>query len=140
MTKARRSPRVPWDKLFELASATRQRAYAPYSNLKVGAALLTRGGETVGGCNFENSSYGLSICAERNAVGQAVARAGKIQILAMAIVSDTLEPCPPCGMCRQTLIEFADAGLPIRSRTLRGQQQQYTLGELLPHAFTAHFL
>ncbi len=140
MTKARRRPILPWDKLFELASATRQRAYAPYSNLKIGAALLTRDGKTVGGCNLENSSYGLSICAERNAVGQAVARAGKTQILAMAIVSDTPEPCPPCGMCRQTLIEFADASLPIRTRNLRGQQQQYTLGDLLPHAFTGHFL
>jgi cytidine deaminase len=140
MTKARRRPALPWDKLFELASATRQRAYAPYSNLKIGAAVLTSDGKTVGGCNLENASYGLSICAERNAVGQAVARAGKIQILAMAIVADTPEPCPPCGMCRQTLIEFANASLPIRTRNLRGQQRQYTLGDLLPHAFTGQFL
>ena len=140
MTKARRNLVLPWGKLFESASAARERAYAPYSNLRIGAALLTRDGEIVAGCNLENSSYGLSICAERNTVGQAVARAGKIQILAMAIVSDTPEPCPPCGMCRQTLIEFAEPSLPIRTRTLRGQQRRYTLGDLLPHAFTGRFL
>ena len=130
---------IPWEKLFEAAAKVRERAHAPYSRFPVGAAVLYPGGEVVTGCNVENSSYGLSVCAERGALAAGVAQ-GRGKPLAVAIVVDTPTPCPPCGMCRQVMLEFAPKDLPVRSRNLKGDEARYTLGELLPHAFSSDFL
>ena len=129
---------VDWQRLFEAAEAARQRAYAPYSKFQVGAALLCDDGSIVSGCNVENASYGLTVCAERNAIGSAVLQ--KKKPVAVAIVVDSREPTPPCGMCRQVIAEFGSAELPIASRTSAGKEARWTLGELLPHAFTRSFL
>ena len=131
--------RIPWKALFAAASEARTRAYAPYSDFQVGAALLTEEGVLFSGGNVENASYGLSICAERNAVSRAVLE-GHHRIRAVAILVDTDEPTPPCGMCRQTLAEFATPGMEVRSRNLQGKELRTTLQELLPHAFTRAFL
>jgi len=94
-------------KLFGLARAAMKHAYAPYSDFRVGAAILLRGGRIFTGCNVENASYGLTICAERNAVFAAVAAsARKPEILAVAVVNHRGVPCSPCGACRQVLAEF----------------------------------
>lgn len=130
---------IPWEQLFESARKVRERAHAPYSRFPVGAAVLFEGGSVVTGCNVENSSYGLSVCAERSALAAAVAQ-GLGKPVAVAIVVDTPSPCPPCGMCRQVMTEFAPPSLPVRSRNLKGDEARYTLGELLPHAFTSDFL
>jgi cytidine deaminase len=130
---------LPWEKLFELAMQVRERAHAPYSRFPVGAAVLYADGSVVTGCNVENSSYGLSVCAERSAFAAGVAQ-GRGKPVAVAIVVDTPTPCPPCGMCRQVMMEFAPKELPVRSRNLKGDEARYTLGELLPHAFTSDFL
>lgn len=132
-------PAIDWDSLFRDALDARERAYAPYSNFQVGAALLFEDGRVYKGCNVENASYGLSMCAERNAIGQAVgARAGKVR--AVAIVADSEIPCPPCGMCRQVIAEFAPPDVPVRTRNLKGVERQYTVRELLPDAFGPDFL
>jgi cytidine deaminase len=104
----------------------------------VGAALLFDDGSIASGCNVENASFGLTVCAERNAIG-AMVLSGR-QLGACAIVVDSEIPTPPCGMCRQVLAEFAGPDLIVRSRTLKGDEAAYTLGELLPHAFTQSFL
>jgi len=140
---ARRRPKrlpIPWKELFALARAMRLHAYAPYSKFRVGAAVLTADGSLFGGCNVENSSYGVSSCAERNALCTAVSVLGALRIAALAIVTQSDRPCPPCGMCRQMFAEFASAGLPVRSRTLKGRQASYRLEKLLPSAFSAQFL
>lgn len=129
---------VPWQQLFDAAEAARQRAHAPYSKFHVGAAILCEDGSIVGGCNVENASYGLTVCAERNAIGAMVL--GGLKPVAVAIVVDSREPTPPCGMCRQVLAEFGAPELPVRSRTPRGDEARWTVGELLPHAFTRSFL
>jgi cytidine deaminase len=132
-------PRIPWDELFARAEAVRKKAYAPYSKFKVGAALLAADGTIVAGCNVENASYGLALCAERSAVGQIVAL-GKRPV-ACAIVVDSKKPTPPCGMCRQVLAELGGLDMPVISRTVRGNQEaRWTVGELLPDAFTPDFL
>ncbi len=131
-------PDVPWEKLFAAATHARSRAYVPYSKFPVGAALLTEKGEIVEGCNVENSSYGLTICAERTAFSRAVVE-GRGKIVAVAIVVDTEKPCPPCGMCRQVMAEFCPPATEIRSRNLKGDEDTYTLGEVLPHAFTKEY-
>ena len=123
--------------LVPAARAARRRAYAPYSGFRVGAAVLA-GGRVFEGANVENASYGLTVCAERNAIG-ALVLAGR-KPLAVAIVVDSREPTPPCGMCRQVLAEFSAPELPVRSRTPSGQEARWTVGELLPHAFTRSFL
>ncbi len=130
---------VPWEALFKAARAARDRAYAPYSHFPVGAAVLSDSGEIFPGCNVENASYGLSVCAERHAIGRMV-QSGSQKAVAVAIVVDTPQPTPPCGMCRQVLTEFAGVELQVRSRNLEGVEEQRTLGELLPHAFTKAFL
>jgi cytidine deaminase len=130
---------IPWEKLFEQATKVRERAHAPYSRFPVGAAVLYADGSVVTGCNVENSSYGLSVCAERGAFAAGVAQ-GRGKPVAVAIVVDTPTPCPPCGMCRQVMMEFAPKELPVRSRNLKGDEARYSLGELLPHAFTSDFL
>ena len=129
---------VPWEQLFEAAELARQRAHAPYSKFHVGAVILCDDGSISAGCNVENASYGLTVCAERNAVGGMVL-AGKKPV-AVAIVVDSREPTPPCGMCRQVLAEFGASTLPVASRTVAGTVAQWTIAELLPHAFTRSFL
>ena len=108
-------------------------AHAPYSNFRVGAALRTRDGRLVTGCNVENSAYGLAICAETLAVASAVSQ-GLTEFEEIAIASDDREPTPPCGACRQVLNEFAP-NIKISSYTRDGKEASWTLSELLPHAF-----
>jgi cytidine deaminase len=123
--------------LLDAARDAAGRAFAPYSGYRVGAALRTRGGEIVAGCNVENASYGLSMCAERVAVFAAVAR-GRVSrgagIEAICVHAPS-RPAPwPCGACRQVLHEFATAGLLVLVDGPDGLVRA-TLDELLPHAF-----
>lgn len=134
----RRMAAIPWKALFTQAERARAAAHAPYSGFAVGAAIACDNGEVVSGCNVENASFGLTVCAERNAVGQMQLRGARPR--AVAIVVDSQIPTPPCGMCRQVLAEFGGPELEIRSRTLNGLEASYTLGGLLPHTFTAAFL
>ncbi len=130
---------IPWEALFQAATKVRERAHVPYSRFPVGAAILYEDGSVMAGCNVENATYGLTVCAERGAFAAGVAQ-GHRKPRAVAIVVDTPTPCPPCGMCRQVMAEFAPPEVPVRSRNLRGDEARYTLGELLPHAFTRDFL
>lgn len=126
----------PWETLFAAAESARLRAYAPYSRFFVGAAVWGDDGRIYAGCNVENASYGLCLCAERNAVGRLVAEGGK-RVRAVAVVVASRTPTPPCGMCRQVLAELASAETPVRSRTCDGQELVGTVGEFLPNAFTS---
>jgi cytidine deaminase len=119
-----------WDNLIQLATRAREKAYAPYSQFAVGAALRTRSGRVFVGCNTENISFGLTICAERAAVFSAIT-AGERDFEAIAIVADTHVPITPCGACRQVLAEFAP-NLPILSGNLEGVTYESTLSVLLP--------
>ena len=119
--------------LIEVAKAYRERAYAAYSHFKVGAAVLTKDGKVFGGCNIENASYPVGICAERTAISKAVSE-GERDIVALAVVGDTPGPCSPCGMCRQFISEFK---IPkIIMANLKGVRKTVTLEELLPFGFT----
>jgi cytidine deaminase len=100
-----------WKSLVASASRARENAYAPYSNYQVGAALLSPDGRIFAGCNVENASYGLALCAERAAVAELVVAGGRA-IAALVVITTGPEPGRPCGLCRQTLSEFAD-DLPI---------------------------
>jgi cytidine deaminase len=124
---------LPWARLVAAARHARTHAYAPYSGFAVGAALLARDGTIWAGANVENSSYGLTICAERSAVVSAVA-AGRRHFKALALVAGRGEPASPCGACRQVLHEFAPA-LPIRMVSADGHVRDVTLAELLPFGF-----
>ncbi|HYG67750.1 MAG TPA: cytidine deaminase [Anaeromyxobacteraceae bacterium] len=124
--------------LVETARSARQRAYAPYSEFKVGAAVAASGAVHAG-ANIENASYGLTICAERAAIASAVV-AGARRVDAVAVASGTSPPTPPCGMCLQTLAEFGGPDLPVALVGTRGERVDTTLGELLPHAFGKKFL
>jgi len=127
-----------WNQLFAAAFAARARAYAPYSKFQVGAAAAATDGSIHSAANVENASYGLAMCAERNAIAQLVLAGKKLAAVAIAVDSET--PTPPCGACRQVMAEFAGADLEVRSRTPQGAESKWTLGELLPHAFTKDFL
>jgi cytidine deaminase len=120
------------DRLVEAAGLVRQRAHAPYSNFAVGSAVLDNDGGIHLGCNVENASYGLSVCAERHAVAAAVA-AGAKQLIAVAVVTETSPPTSPCGACRQVLREFGD--LQVILANLEGGRTMTTVAELLPDAF-----
>jgi cytidine deaminase len=124
--------------LVRAARAARKRAYAPYSRFRVGAAVLA-GGAVHQGCNVENASYGLTVCAERNAVG-AAALAGARRIDAVAVASGTIPPTPPCGACLQVLAELGGPGTPVLLAGPRGAPVRTTLGELLPRAFSKRYL
>jgi len=121
------------EELLAIARKAREQAYCPYSRFPVGAALLTSDGEIFAGCNVENLSFGLTVCAERTALCSAVA-AGKRQFSGMVVVTDTPEPATPCGACRQALYEFSP-DLWLVTANLQGQQRVYRLSELLPDAF-----
>ena len=118
--------------LLKEAWRVRDLAYSPYSGFAVGAALEDDTGRVFVGCNVDNLSFGLTICAERVAVGAAVA-AGAQRFRGLTIVSDSLEPVSPCGACRQVLAEFAP-DLPILCENKDGQQFRASLKELLPRA------
>ncbi len=123
-----------WAPLVGAAEAARKRAYAPYSKFAVGAALRVAGA-IYAGANVENSSYGLSLCAERGAVAAAVAAGAPLgRMEALVIATAALDPTPPCGACRQVLREFA-ADLPIRLVARGGRTEDLRLADLLAHAF-----
>jgi cytidine deaminase len=110
-----------------------RRAYAPYSNFRVGAAILTEGGEIHAGCNVENASYGLAICAERNAAAtMAFANPGDREIRLVAVFSPDAAPCFPCGACRQVLNEFGCKEVVVEKVS---GLRSYPFEEILPHAF-----
>jgi cytidine deaminase len=121
--------------LRERAFAALERAYAPYSGFRVGAALLGTDGSVTEGCNVENAAYPAGMCAERGALACAVAR-GLRTFEALAIATDAADPTPPCGMCLQALAEFAPH-LTVVSVTRGGASARWTLGELLPYIFAA---
>jgi len=120
------------DRLVEAAGSVRQRAHAPYSNFAVGSAVLDGDGAIHLGCNVENASYGLSVCAERHAVAAAVA-AGAKKLVAVAVVTETSPPTSPCGACRQVLREFGN--LQVILANLKGDRTLTSIAELLPAAF-----
>ena len=120
-------------KLISKAKEARKKAYAPYSGFKVGAALEAKNGKIYTGSNVENASYAVTCCAERTALVKAVSEGVK-SFRRIAIVADTKEPCPPCGVCRQALYEFAPRLQVIMANT-KGQAEVASLGELLTHAF-----
>lgn len=126
------------DRLVEAARVASRSAYIPYSRFPVGAALFLESGEIISGCNVENASYGLTICAERNAVFQMAAR-GHRTFVAMAVYTPTQEPATSCGACRQVLNEFAPEALVISVCDGPGVIEM-TVAELIPHAFGPHNL
>jgi cytidine deaminase len=125
--------RVDWEALFEAAERARKAAHAPYSRFRVGVAVLATDGSVHAGCNVENASYGLTVCAERNALARMVVEGKKP--LAVAILVASRKPTPPCGACRQVLSELCPPSLEVRSRTAAGKEQRFTVRGLLPHAF-----
>jgi cytidine deaminase len=122
------------ESLVQAAIEARRNAHAPYSNFPVGAAIECSDGTVFTGCNVENLSFGLTMCAERVAVGAAVA-AGRRDFLCVAVVAETNVPISPCGACRQVLAEFHPS-LPIISSTLDGKTEEFVLDQLLPRSST----
>jgi cytidine deaminase len=124
--------------LIAAARRARRRAVATFSGFKVGAALETADGTIVTGCNIENATYGLTICAERVAMFTALSE-GHRRFRAVAVVADTQAPTPPCGACRQILWEFG-GDLEVILANLRREAARYRLGDLLPLPFDARLL
>ncbi|MEO8194006.1 MAG: cytidine deaminase [Gemmatimonadales bacterium] len=129
---------TPSEALREAAFDAMENAYAPYSQFKVGAAVRTSTGEVITGCNVENAAYGEALCAERVAVAAAVAM-GFRGFEEIAIASDSADPSPPCGSCRQTMSEFAP-DLKVTSYARNGKSAVWRLGDLLPEAFALNHL
>ena len=126
------------EELIEAAKAVREKAYAPYSNFKVGAALRTKSGKIYTGCNVESASYGLTVCAERVAIWKAVSE-GEKEFETIAVAADTEELTPPCGVCRQIIWEFC-GDVPVIFANLKGKNETVKMSELLPRAFDTKFL
>ena len=124
--------------LAESARKARLRAIAPYSHFQVGAALLTRDGVVITGCNIENASYGLTTCAERVALLKALSD-GHRDFVAIAVVADTDSPTPPCGPCRQLLWEYC-GDIPVVLANLTTIAAHHQLGQLLPFPFDGRLL
>lgn len=120
--------------MIQLATQAMQKAYAPYSHFTVGSCLRTNAGTLYAGCNVENASYGLTVCAESNAIA-AMVSAGEKNLQEIVVVIPGKNPCPPCGACRQRIFEFASNDAVVHCHTTEGQQASYTLRELLPFAF-----
>ena len=127
------------EQLIELATQVRELAYAPYSKYKVGAVVESSDGRIFTGCNVENSSYGLTMCAERNALAKAVSE-GARDFVRIAVIADAHAPVPPCGACRQVISELCGKDVEVVMVNLRGQIETHTVAELLPEAFDSSFL
>ena len=126
------------ESLIEAAMRVRENAYAPFSDFRVGSALETDDGEVITGCNVESASYGLTVCAERVAIWKAISQ-GKRKIKHIAVVADTEELTPPCGVCRQIIWEFG-GDIPVILANLNGKTETVQMKELLPRAFDTKFL
>lgn len=125
-------------KLVEAARRARDISVAPFSNFKVGAAVETEDGKIYTGCNIESASYGLTVCAERVAIWKALSE-GERKFKALAVVTGTDQPTPPCGTCRQIIWEFCKDTTVIIAN-VKGDAQTVRMSELLPRAFDARFL
>lgn len=124
-------------KLIEEAKRALENAYAPYSKFRVGAAILTESGNIYKGCNVENASFGAAICAERTAATSAIAAEGKVNFKEIAIASESEQPAPPCGICRQFLSEFTEPDVPVYLVSVSsGVVKEFTFGKLMPEMFT----
>lgn len=126
-------------KALRVAKRAQRNAHAPYSQFRVGAALLTQEGKIIGGCNVENASYGLTICAERNAFFAAIAQ-GHRRFKGIVIVSSAPKICPPCGACRQVMAEFFQADTSVWLATPEGIKRKIPFSKLLPLSFEADLL
>jgi len=122
-----------YKKLISEAEKARKRAYTPYSKFQVGAAVLCDDGKIFAGCNIENASFGLAVCAERVAIFKAISE-GSTKFEAIAVVGDTDKPCSPCGACRQVISEFGE-DIPLIMANLKGDVKIKKIKELLPEAF-----
>ena len=122
------------NRLIQEAIEARKQAYTPYSQFKVGAAVLTADGNVFRGCNIENASYGLTNCAERTAIFKAISE-GEPKVKAIAIVADTDGPVSPCGACRQVIAEFSDDHTKVYLSNLKGDLLETSIAELLPGFF-----
>lgn len=127
---------MDYERLIELAKEAREKAYVPYSHFKVGACVLTEDGKIYKGCNIENASYGLTNCAERTALFNAYS-SGDTRIKAIAVVADTEKPVPPCGACRQVMLELGGEELIVILCNMKGDFKVTTVKELLPGAFSS---
>jgi cytidine deaminase len=121
------------DHLIEAARQSRENAHAPYSNFRVGAALRAASGRVFGGCNVENATYGLTVCAERVAIFKAISE-GERGFDAIAVVTDTETPTPPCGACRQLIWEFC-GNVPVIMANLKGKTETIQMRDLFPRPF-----
>lgn len=126
------------EELIKAAAAVRENAYAPFSSFRVGSAIETDDGEVIAGCNVESASYGLTVCAERVAIWKAISQ-GKRKIRRIAVVADTEELTPPCGVCRQIIWEFG-GDIPVVLANLKGKTETVMMKDLLPRAFDMKFL
>ena len=126
------------EELMLRAMEARHMAYAPYTGFAVGAALLCRDGQVYTGCNIENSSFGLTICAERTAMGKAISE-GHRDFVRIVIAGHSSDYCYPCGMCRQFMKEFAPE-MQVICLNGKGEAKELTLRELLPYGFDSTFL
>lgn len=126
------------EELVNAARDVRENAFAPYSNFKVGAAVETDEGNIYTGCNVESASYGLTVCAERVAIWKGISR-GEKKFGRIAVVVDTDELTPPCGVCRQIIWEFC-GDVPVILSNLHGKTETIQMSELLPRAFDSKFL
>lgn len=120
--------------LINFAMEAKEKAYVPYSNFRVGAALLTKKGNVYKGCNIENASFGATNCAERTAIFKAVSE-GEMEFEAIAVNTDTESFTFPCGICRQVMLEFCK-DLKVYVSNRHGQYKEFTLEQLIPGAFT----
>ena len=124
--------------LIDCARRVRENAYAPYSNFKVGAALLAGNGKVFTGCNVENATYGLTVCAERVALWKAISE-GEREFSAIAVVSTSDPPASPCGACRQLLWEFC-GDIEVTVANIAGVNRSYRMAQLFPHPFDRRLL
>ncbi len=126
------------EQLIDSAKNARLKAFAPYSNFAVGAALCTKDGKIYTGCNVESAVYGATVCAERIAIWKAVSE-GENEFTEIAIIADTKELTPPCGICRQIIWEFC-GDIPVTFSNLEGKSETLQMKDLLPRAFDKSFL
>jgi len=129
---------VDSSQLLAAARAARENAHAPYSNFRVGAALRAKSGQIYTGCNVENSTYGLTVCAERVAIFKAISE-GERGFDAIAVVTDTEKLTPPCGACRQIIWEFC-GDVPVIIGNLKGKSETHKMSSLFPQPFDSSFL